>query len=54
MRVLIVGGRVADSLWARNLYPFGSAVLHGIGAYSCFAASSAELKLTRSPADRAA
>jgi len=33
-----------ESGYALALYPFGSAVLHGIGAYPRFAAASAELK----------
>jgi FAD-dependent urate hydroxylase len=33
-----------ESGYAISLYPFGSAVLHGIGAYREFAAASAELK----------
>lgn len=33
-----------DSGYGISLYPFGSAVLHGIGVYPGFAAASAELK----------
>ncbi len=33
-----------ESGYAISLYPFGSAVLHGIGAYPGFAAASAELR----------
>lgn len=37
-------GSYRDSGYGISLYPFGSAVLHGIGAYPGFAAASAELK----------
>ena len=40
-----------DSGYAISLYPFGSAVLHGIGVYRDFVAASAELK-TYEIADR--
>lgn len=40
-----------DSGYGISLYPFGSAVLHGIGAYPGFAAASTELK-TYEIADR--
>jgi len=37
-------GAYRDSGYGISLYPFGSAVLHGIGAYPGFAAASVELK----------
>jgi len=37
-------GSYRESGYGISLYPFGSAVLHGIGAYPGFAAASAELK----------
>ena len=37
-------GTYQDSGYGISLYPFGSAVLHGIGAYPGFAAASIELK----------
>jgi len=37
-------GTYRDSGYGISLYPFGSAVLHGIGAYPGFAAASTELK----------
>jgi FAD-dependent urate hydroxylase len=44
-------GSYRESGYAIALYPFGSAVLHGIGAYRDFAAASAELR-TYEIADR--
>jgi len=44
-------GSYADSGYGISLYPFGSAVLHGLGAYPGFAAESVELK-TYQIADR--
>ena len=37
-------GTYRDSGYGISLYPFGSAVLHGIGAYPGFATASVELK----------
>jgi FAD-dependent urate hydroxylase len=44
-------GSYRESGYAISLYPFGSAVLHGIGAYRDFAAASAALE-TYEIADR--
>ena len=41
---VIGASQTAASGYGIALYPFGSAVLHGIGAYPGFAAASAELK----------